>query len=864
MNKTLSLLFLLAVLLAYGSPASAEALSKEKQKQAVETIKEYCQLMQEFSGDVEKIDNLEKITAMCENSNVSVFNDLIDASARDISLNSMPLQQYMMLLTDQFENNVKTTYSGYQYLKSVVQPSPLKEFEPTTFAFVKVDKQLTAPGINSKLHLNVVVNTATMKVSSTISEDYEDPQRIYLEGLEKFNDGNYAQAIPLFAKVSELPRFSGRYRAQTMLGWSYAHLKEFQKANDALRLSSLSDPLGSVILASQVLMREDVPASLRNYTEGLDILQKTGGNRSSDFPIHLIAKSALFDAATDMNNYGQKVNLDNLDLNKLSEELLNDSETSDVFRVRGLVGKTIIYSYTDDKSRLEEAKQYVERANELLKTTRFDRVDFERLNLWVLTSKVNIYQKLGDTNGSQAAARELVETPYAARFLADSWVIAGTNLKTALEYYHKAAEKGDAHAAYIVSLNQLALNEPFSGITERVWFNELLRMKDYRIVKGWPDFVELLIDTSSRDNAEFLRWNQKAIELSEVNAMEDRAVFLTFKESPIGKIDIPQALTLACKAACMGLRTDTYKLFLVHSTTKNLEEQANIPFESSQTYKTLKALSDDGNGAASYLLALDLEEKDLQRAQQYLQTASDQHCFYAMHTVASNLLESGQYEQAFDLFNQLTIYPKSLAYNHLGDIERDYRHDDNSAMKYYLAGCKERDYMCSEAISDMFKEGRLGGRQLKTDNFTAARAYIREALSFYKVYSTFAQVDEEDPTLKRLQAKEATLDSLIALGTNSNTNAAATPIAQLNTLLDATQGEDERIVLSESLLQELFISPKAVVITMGTNGMTIVAKETAEDFLLRMATIKTDKRLAEVSSKKDKDGKYSELTVRME
>ena len=76
--------------------------------------------------------------------------------------------------------------------------------------------------------------------------------------------------------------------------------------------------------------------------------------------------------------------------------------------------------------------------------------------------------------------------------------------------------------------------------------------------------------------------------------------------------------------------------------------------------------------------------------------------------------------------------------------------------------------------------------------------------------------------------------------------------------------EDQRIELSQAVLTEVFASPKAVVKTVGSNGQTVVATETAEDFLLRLATLKTDKRLMEVASKKDGSGKLTELTVRME
>ena len=366
MNCRLSLSLLLMVLLPSASRAANDTqLDAQTQQRAVECVKEYCRLMQEFSADVEKIDNMETIYAMCENNNVSVVNDLAPASARDISDNSMPLQQYMMMLTDKFENNVKTSYSGYKYLKTVVQPSPLKEFDAARYAFVKVDKQVNAAGMKSKQRLNIIVNTATMKVSSTISEDYEDPQRLYLEALEKFNNKDYKAASPQFEKVSVLQRFPGRFRAKTMLGWIYAEQKDYQKAHDLLRASSEEDPLGGVILSTRILLNDNAPVKLINYTEAGQILQKLGDVKDKEIPtMHLIAKSGLVDAF-DLQNMRLKIIVLS---DKLANDLINDPLTTDAFKMRGYFLKAFNKSKGKDKAQLQEGLSYIQKAEELLKS----------------------------------------------------------------------------------------------------------------------------------------------------------------------------------------------------------------------------------------------------------------------------------------------------------------------------------------------------------------------------------------------------------------------------------------------------------------------------------------------------------------
>lgn len=122
--------------------------------------------------------------------------------------------------------------------------------------------------------------------------------------------------------------------------------------------------------------------------------------------------------------------------------------------------------------------------------------------------------------------------------------------------------------------------------------------------------------------------------------------------------------------------------------------------------------------------------------------------------------------------------------------------------------------------------------------------------------------DIDDEEYNRLVRKEAEVDNLIARG--GTAVAVSSPITRLNKVLDASVSEDDRITQSELLLAELFASPKAVVKTVGSNGTTIVSTETAEDFMLSVATMQAGKKLSVIDSKKDEKGKFTELTVKIE
>lgn len=72
---------------------------------------------------------------------------------------------------------------------------------------------------------------------------------------------------------------------------------------------------------------------------------------------------------------------------------------------------------------------------------------------------------------------------------------------------------------------------------------------------------------------------------------------------------------------------------------------------------------------------------------------------------------------------------------------------------------------------------------------------------------------------------------------------------------------DKRIALMPKALKAYFSTPSAKVEVVGRNGITIVATEKAEDFLLRLSTSHRLINIAEVDSNTDADGKYTYLKV---
>lgn len=751
--KRLSALLLILLSLTSGYAANDTKLDAQTQQKAVDRVKEYCQLMQEFSADVEKIDNMETIYGMCENNNVSVFNDLAEASS-NASDNAMPLQQYMMLLTDKFENNVKTSYSGFKYLKAIVQPSPLEGFDAATYAFVKVDKEVEAPGIKGKHHLNIIVNTVTMKVSSTTSEDFEDPQGIYLKALENYNNKNFKAAIPLFEKVSVLQRFPGRYRAKSILGWIYADQDNHEKANNVLREAAEEDPLGKILLSSKILLSNQVPVTLRNATEGIRILQALGEVHDKEIPqMHLIAKAALADSYLDFKTFTPKLFLPKTELKKMANDLMTDPQTTELFQVKGYV-LAAMCDY-DTKVTVKD----LEKAENLLTKVKMSRKAKEELAGQIIITKYLLADKAGKES-AKAILEKAKNNPYALPAIAGLKMmkkeIDGAEI---LDLYRKAAENGDPFSAYIVSISYY----PFNSLDyNKTWGGTFITTLPGRVFKGWPAFTGYLLEQQG-DLGEFLKWNQKAIDLGSVNAMEFRAFYEAWQFEPFKNVDYTIALERECKAAAANKVIPT--LFLsVYGGARHREktDELKIPIEKSRMCQTLKSLDEQGNGAASYLLFYEYYlRKNEEMSLHYLERSKDAGFYNGIFDYANYLIDIKEYDKAFELYNKLTVYPQSGAYYRLGLIEQK-KNNYKEAHRYYEIGIRnEGEYECLEGRSDLYKEGLGCTKDLKV-----AKNYLDSAIVAYQLKIGYS-AKENDPILKRLTDKQKQLE-IPAATTSSN------------------------------------------------------------------------------------------------
>lgn len=85
--------------------------------------------------------------------------------------------------------------------------------------------------------------------------------------------------------------------------------------------------------------------------------------------------------------------------------------------------------------------------------------------------------------------------------------------------------------------------------------------------------------------------------------------------------------------------------------------------------------------------------------------------------------------------------------------------------------------------------------------------------------------------------------------------------ALLSSIADISKSPDDRLDLSQNMLRREFASAEAVVEQVGTNGTTVVAKLTAEDFLLQLATQSRRLTVKVIDAKRDGKGKLTFVKV---
>lgn len=294
-------------------------LTKADKEKIVNRVKEYCDLISTFSKDIEQIDKMEDIFNLCENSKVQTFDDIADLTKQKSGeYHSIPLFQYLQNITTKYENSINITYSDFKCERTVSEPSLGGGLEGNTYAIVHVVKTLKAKGLNKTIPLKITLNTNNFKIGGTVSESYEDPNMLYLKGLEAKDNSDYKKAIEYLKKCFAYKTYPNRYRAMTTLGQIYKIMGKWDESVACLKEAAEHDPVGGITLAG-MYTEPTTPAKYKNGFAALALLEKYAGYKDKDYPIYQIMANYMLSALYLQGNMIPK------DINKALEYQLKAS-----------------------------------------------------------------------------------------------------------------------------------------------------------------------------------------------------------------------------------------------------------------------------------------------------------------------------------------------------------------------------------------------------------------------------------------------------------------------------------------------------------------------------------------------------------
>ncbi|MBR6191376.1 MAG: tetratricopeptide repeat protein [Prevotella sp.] len=834
-------LFLTAALPLSGYAADIDAAT---QKKAVGIITEYCRLMQEFSGDMEKAENMELIQALCENNNISTFNDLDASKTKSIGDNSMPLYQYMMTLTSKYENNVKVKYSSPKYFKTIIQPLPLEGNE-AQYAFFKVTKDNVINGQKSSSRQHIVFNATSMKVLSTTSEDYEDPQGIYFEALDLYNKKDYNAAIPLFQKAASFPRYAGRYRAQSMMGWAYLKQKNYDNAYEALVVAAEQDPLGGIVLANEMYLMQNIPAKYQSVSKGRQLLEKYGQLHDVEFPtMHLMAKKSLIEL------YLKGVlRMDVPRVAQLINELRDDPDADTYYKIAGLSYSSQMKSnFATDANDIMDAFAMMSRADSILKegSGKMDAVQLGGCRRTIAAAKFNIMRAAGQIDEGLKMLEDNKDIPGLNAFTAQCFY----NMKRfdkALEYYQLAANEGDARGAFITSIAYY----PIFEIQDLNKLDESYVQFLQSIANDgiWLDFLTYVVvrndSKHERDLLKHIEWNKTAVERGHVYAAYWNP-FIIYRNDPC------KAVTQVCDAANISAAMDNS---LFNYASNNI---LGLMLSNKDTIALhcMKERAENNDGAACYLLSgyymfMDsMEEYKKWLIKSYNADFVNGMLDVAQYYLMGDLGLEKDTLAAYKILKKMDDYEYSQGAALLGGIEGEYFHNFEAAKQYNMKAIQHKDPSGAYNLGELYEKGLSVERDLEKARFYYGYASVL-AKGKPAVYGEMMNVFND---------KIAHVDSLIA--TELGDLAIDKCMASLCDLTNQSYSPDKRIEMSETLLKKIFASPEVKVETTDPTGQTVVATETAQDFLLRLATVGKQLSLENVGKKRDSKNKLERLVVK--
>lgn len=853
------LFLIIGFVLGIGAPVMSQTvrLSADERGAVEERVKKYCGFMELFAGNLEQIDKMDSIFAMCENDKVQTFDDISPrAKSGDIEYNSLPLFQYLQNITSKFDNSLQVEYSGFRCEKVVSEPKmnslglggsgmPGGVSLTNAYASVRVVKKIKGSGIDKSVPLRIMVNLSSFKIGGTVSEEYEDPYSLYLEGVEMLENGDERKGMELLEKCSGYKTYPGRFRAMTIMGVHLFRKAKWAEAERMLTMASEQDPVGGVMLAQMYVMSSQtvdlrIPAHYYNPTKAMQLLERYASVEDKDCPeASLVASYDLAAFYIQGNIVPRNLDKAGMYLEKIDKYVEGNNVHDGNFLVLPYSLRIGIASVRGDLFELKSNLIILENLFPVLTLG----ADYKLiLYSCVYGGLLGIYKKEKNTAKYEEYLGKLktLNTPVCNKLLACEYREAN-KYEEALKYYRLAADGGEPDAAYVMSFYYI----PSSGI-------DISQVAD-----GFDRF--LYSPRPDKDAAKSLSFAKMAAEQGHADA-EFRMVQMCFDGPSIGlPLDVGSGVEWVCRFANSAGYSHARLVgagigWIVNFYLQNKDKDILSAFERKAA---------QGDPAAAYVCyqLYCYVERDTVMGFDYLRKSAEGGFYQGLFDIAasysSGVNVARDYGQVPYWANQLVERNFPIGYVLLAEYEAEVNHDYKKEMDLYLKAIDMKEASAALEVGKIYLEGRHG----HVKDLEKAKFYLSMVEEFLQVQFSPSGVDLIAEAKLRLgQIEAASVNGTLADSPEPSTRY----MTQLDVLSDQVLSPDERIAESERLLPLLFASSDAVVKIIGSNGTTIVATETAADFLMRLSTAPARVKVVRVSSELDAEGKIIELIVREE
>lgn len=805
---------------------STQKLTKTDKEKIVNRVKEYCDLISTFSKDIEQIDKMEDIFNLCENSKVQTFDDIADLTKQKSGeYHSVPLFQYLQNITTKYENSINITYSDFKCERTVSEPSLGGGLEGNTYAIVHVVKTLKAKGLNKTIPLKITLNTNNFKIGGTVSESYEDPNMLYLKGLEAKDNSDYKKAIEYLKKCFAYKTYPNRYRAMTTLGAIYKIMGKWDESVACLKEAAEHDPVGGITLAG-MYTEPTTPAKYKNGFAALALLEKYAGYKDKDYPIYQIMANYMLSALYLQGNMIPK------DINKALEYQLKASNMAieEHENFAWYITQILSLGYYAATENYDGAAKTLEDMEKNFNLFLNNQLDETKNNI-----KTLIYQAAGmlyAERQDKVKAYEYLQKLQEMNGPTITLAIANiyTTLKeydNAIHFYKIGAQEGNADCADIMSKYY---------------------MPDTEITYDMDGLSKYLFSPrADKDYGLCFDYTKTGAEKGNINCIARLASMYL-----VGTKFTPTNLKEALRWTCLYADNCSYTI----STPIGMADYALTLCEQQNDTEALGILEEmekQGSPSASYFKYFYYNhfKKDSTEAYNSIIKSAEQGFFYALNDICAFTFSANDSVNNYYWCQKMIDRNYSEGYSQMAAYEEKFNHDYKKSIELQKKAFNMENPYAAYSLGMSYKNGDTG---LEKDLETA-KAYFYKTIEFIKDSNSLYAQYADSARVKLREIEEELL--------SYHPNATAY-LTKMQELTDGSKSPEWRINESKKLLDELFASSKAKVMVVGSNGTTIVNTETAEDYLLYLGTSGKKLVLKEVKTNKDESGKITEIKVQEE